>query len=47
MIDLIHKALHAKRESKQVEFKQSFNPTSPGEWCELIKDLVAIVRLWM
>src|ERR1035437_1811936 len=44
MIDLIHKALTAKRESKHVEFKQRFDPSSSGEWCELIKDLAAIAN---
>jgi len=42
MIDLIQKALTAKRESKHVEFKQGFDPGSAREWCELIKDLAAI-----
>jgi predicted HTH transcriptional regulator len=44
MTDLITKALTAKRESKHVEFKQSFDPISPGEWCELIKDIAAIAN---
>jgi hypothetical protein len=44
MADLIQKALNAKRESKQVEFKQGFDPNAPGEWCELIKDIVAIAN---
>ena len=44
MNDLIEKALTAKRESKHVEFKQSFDPNSAGEWCELIKDLAAIAN---
>ncbi len=44
MADIIQKALKAKRESKHVEFKQGFDPDSPGEWCELIKDLVAIAN---
>jgi len=44
MPDLIQKALSAKRESKYIEFKQGFDPTSPREWCELIKDIVAIAN---
>jgi hypothetical protein len=36
------KALVRKRESKYVDFKESFDPTSPGDWCEVIKDIVAI-----
>jgi hypothetical protein len=43
-MDLIEKALAAKRESKHIEFKQGFDPSSAGEWCELIKDLVAIAN---
>ena len=38
----IEKAIRAKRESKYIEFKESFDPSSRQEWCELIKDLVAI-----
>lgn len=44
MTEIIEKALKAKRESKQIEFKQDFNPDSPGDWCELIKDIVAIAN---
>ncbi|MCI0590593.1 MAG: ATP-binding protein [Gammaproteobacteria bacterium] len=43
-MDLIEKALAAKRESKHVEFKKGFDPSAQGEWCELIKDLVAIAN---
>ena len=35
------KALTRKRESKNVEFKGSFQG-STGEWCEIVKDIVAI-----
>src|SRR5688572_8038536 len=44
MVDLFKKALAAKRESKHVEFKESFDPLSPGDWCELIKDIAAIAN---
>ena len=44
MIDLIQKALIATRESKHVEFKKGFDATAPGEWCELIKDIVSIAN---
>lgn len=44
MANFIRKALATKRESKHVEFKQTFNPSLPGEWCELIKDIVAIAN---
>lgn len=44
MPELIDKGLKAKRESKYVEFKRSFDPDSAGEWCELIKDIVAMAN---
>ncbi|MCL5019983.1 MAG: ATP-binding protein [Patescibacteria group bacterium] len=44
MIDLIQKALEAKRESKPIEFKEYFDPTSNSDWCEIIKDIVAIAN---
>lgn len=40
----IQKALAATRETKNIEFKDRFDPTVPGEWCELIKDIVAIAN---
>ena len=42
MKDIAHRALSANRESKYIEFKNTFDPGNPGEWCELIKDIVAI-----
>lgn len=44
MSELVDKGLKAKRESKYVDFKRSFNPASAGEWCELIKDMVAMAN---
>lgn len=41
---LINKGINAKRESKYVDFKRSFDPDSNGEWCELIKDIVAMAN---
>ena len=41
---LISKALNAKRESKYIEFKSEFNPDSPQDWCEIIKDIVALAN---
>ncbi len=40
----VDKGLKAKRESKYVEFKRSFDPASTGAWCELIKDIVAMAN---
>jgi hypothetical protein len=44
MSDPITKALNAKRESKSVEFKESLNVASSGEWLEIIKDIVAMAN---
>src|ERR1035437_1517768 len=44
MSDFLEKALSASRESKQIEFKCRFDPASKGEWCEVIKDIVAIAN---
>jgi hypothetical protein len=38
------KAQSAKRESKSVDFKRSFDQDSAGDWCELLKDLVAMAN---
>ena len=44
MPDLAERALNAKRESKYVEFKERFDPSSAGDWCEVIKDIAAIAN---
>jgi hypothetical protein len=44
MTDIIKKALNVKRESKHVEFKECFDPNSDQDWCELIKDIIAIAN---
>ena len=44
MTDLIQKALNAKRESKRIEFKRNFDTESAQQWCEIIKDIVAIAN---
>ncbi len=41
---LIEKALNAKRESKYVEFKESFDVNSAQDWCEIIKDIIALTN---
>lgn len=43
-LTLIEKAKTAKRESRYVEFKEMFDIDSPGDWCEIIKDIVAIAN---
>lgn len=41
---LLAKALAAKRESKQIEFKESFDVASKQDWCEVIKNVIAIAN---
>src|SRR5260370_6344315 len=44
MVEILKKALGATKESKHIEFKRGFDPASPGEWCEIIKDMVALAN---
>ena len=39
---IIEKAKNAKRESKDIEFKDRFDVQSSQHWCEVIKDIIAI-----
>lgn len=41
---IIEKTLAAKRESKYIEFKESFDTDSNQDWCENIKDIIAIAN---
>jgi len=41
---IISKAESAKRESKHFEFKDAFDVGSAQDWCEIIKDIVAIAN---
>lgn len=36
--------MSVRRESSALDFKASFDPDAPGDWCELIKDLVAMAN---
>jgi hypothetical protein len=40
---MVERALKAKRESRHVEFKQSFDQ-SAQDWCEIIKDIAALAN---
>jgi len=42
--DLVAKALAATRETRGIEFKGELPTKTPGAWCELIKDIVAIAN---
>jgi len=39
---LLERAKTAKRESKYVGFKEKFDIYSSQDWCEIIKDIVAM-----
>jgi len=41
---LVSRAESAKRESRYLDFKEQFDPSASGEWCELVKDLVAMAN---
>ena len=40
----LEKALNAKRESKYVDFKTEFDINSKRDWCEIVKDIVAMAN---
>ena len=42
--NLVSRALAAVKESRTVEFKEAFDVTSPRDWCEIIKDIIAIAN---
>jgi hypothetical protein len=43
-IQLLRRVASAKRESRYVDFKERLDPEVAGEWCELVKDLVAMAN---
>ena len=44
-MNLLKKALTAKRESRQIEFKQSFDPASKRDWLEkMVRSIVAMAN---
>jgi len=40
----LEKALAAKRESKRIDFKENFDPSTKEGWCEIIKDIVSMAN---
>jgi hypothetical protein len=44
MDPLIERAIRAKRESKYVDFKEAFDPSLSHDWCEIVKDVVAMAN---
>ena len=43
-VELIEKAKNAERESEDIDFKEKFDPESAQDWCEIIKDIVAMAN---
>jgi hypothetical protein len=41
---LLAKALKANKESRSIEFKESLDVSSQRDWCEIIKDIIAIAN---
>jgi hypothetical protein len=41
---MLQTALVATQESEGVDFKEGFEPSAAGEWCELLKDIFAMVN---
>lgn len=44
MTTMLEKALSATQESKYIEFKGEWSTTSDHDWCEIIKDIVALAN---
>ncbi|MBI3361563.1 MAG: ATP-binding protein, partial [Chloroflexi bacterium] len=44
MNDPIETALNADKETAFTEFKEGFDTASAQEWCEVIKDIIAIAN---
>lgn len=44
MKERVADALRAEKETREFEFKQSFDPASLRDWCELLKDIFALAN---
>ena len=42
--DILQKVKNAKKESKYIDFKEKFDIDSQRDWCEIIKDIVAMAN---
>jgi predicted HTH transcriptional regulator len=40
----LQKAASAKRENKRIEFIDRFDPKQTKDWCEIVKEIVAIAN---
>lgn len=41
---ILEEARRTKKETKRIDFKREFDPSSKTNWCELIKDIIAIAN---
>jgi hypothetical protein len=41
---ILAKIANAESETADLDFKSAFDPTSNGDWCELVKDIVAFAN---
>lgn len=44
MRQILERALVARRESRRIEFKETFDVTSNQDWCETVKDIIAMAN---
>jgi hypothetical protein len=44
MYDLLNEALQIDQETDTVDFKESLDVNSKGEWCEILKDIIAMAN---
>ena len=42
--ELLDRLPSANKETSQIDFKSTFDPTSKQDWCEIVKDLVAMAN---
>jgi len=42
--DILTRCGIARRESRYLDFKEQFDPSRTGDWCEILKDLVAMAN---
>ncbi|MHB1434663.1 MAG: RNA-binding domain-containing protein [Thermoplasmata archaeon] len=40
----MNRALLASREGRRIDFKETFDPSRAGDWCEIVKDIVAMAN---
>lgn len=41
---ILHRAETGQRENRNLDFKSVFDPAAPADWCEIIKDMIALAN---